>query len=84
MMLDGEVGSTVSTDVAMAVMFGFRLPDVVLGREREPLTRQSERRNDFRLRGSDRERRWRGRRQTVAFLDRKPALVEVVLGSSLR
>jgi len=84
MMLDGEVGSTVTADVAMAVMLGLRLPDVVLGREREPLRRQSERRNDFGLRGSDRERRRRGRRQTVALLDRKPALVEVVLGSSLR
>jgi len=84
MMLDGEVGSTVSTDVAMAVMFGFRLPDVVLGREREPLTRQSERRNDFELRGSDRKRRRRGRRQAVAFLDRKPAFVEIVFGGRLR
>ena len=81
-MLDGEVGSTVSADVAMAVMFGFRLPDVVLGREREPLTRQSERRNDFELRGSDRKRC--GRRQAVAFLDRKPAFVEIVFGGRLR
>ena len=84
MMLDGEVGSTVSADVAMAVVLGLRLPDVVLGREREPLRRQSDRRNDFGLSGSDRERRRRGHRQTVTFLDRKPPLVEVVLGSSLR
>jgi len=35
----GEVGATVRADIAMAVMLGLRLTDVVLGRERERLRR---------------------------------------------
>jgi hypothetical protein len=34
MTLDGEVGSTARADVAMAVMLGVRLPDVVLVADR--------------------------------------------------
>jgi hypothetical protein len=79
MMLDGEVGSTVWADVAMAVMLGLRLPDVVFGRERKLLRRHRGRRRDVGLLGRHRERR-RGQRETVALLDRNPALVEIAFG----
>ena len=57
MMLDGEVGPAVWADVAMAVMLGFRLPDVIFGRERELLWRHRDSRRDVGLRGRHRE--WR-------------------------
>jgi hypothetical protein len=66
-MLDDKVASSVSANVAMSVMLGLRLPDVVIRREREPLRGQSQRRSDFGMRGSDGKQC--GQRQTVAFLD---------------
>jgi len=38
-MLDGEEGSTVRADAAMAVMLGLRLPEVIFGREWKLLRR---------------------------------------------
>jgi hypothetical protein len=84
MMLDAEVGSTVWADVAMAVMLGLRLPDVVFGRERKLLRWHRDRRRDVGLRGRHREWRRRGERETVALLDRNPALVEIAFGARLR
>jgi hypothetical protein len=83
-MLDAEVGSAVWADVAMAVMLGLRLPGVVFGRERKLLRRRRDRRRDVGLRGHHREWRQRGERETVALLDRNPALVEIAFGARLR
>ena len=84
MMLDGEVGSTAWADVAMAVMLGLRLPDVVFGRKRKLLRRHRYRRRDVGLRARHREWHRRGHRETVALLDRNPALAEIAFGARLR
>jgi hypothetical protein len=54
MMLDGEVGAAVRADVAMAVMLGFSLPQIIFGRLWELLRRWRDRRRDLRLHGRDR------------------------------
>ena len=55
-MIYGEVGATVRADIAMAVMLGLRLSDVVFGRERKRLRRRRNGRRGIRLR---RRREWR-------------------------
>jgi len=49
MMLDGEVGSTVRADAAMAMMLRFRLSEIIFGREWKLLRRCGDRRRDIGL-----------------------------------
>jgi hypothetical protein len=76
MMLDGEVGSTAWADVAMAVMLGLRLPDVVFGRKRKLLRRHRYRRRDVGLRARHRT----GRRSLFLIEIQRSSKLLSVLG----
>ena len=81
-MLFCEVGSTVRADVAMAVMLGLRLPDVVFSREWKLLRRCGDRRRVGGLRVHQRELGSCGQRETVALLGRNQSSVEIAFGAA--
>jgi hypothetical protein len=79
-----EVGSTVRADVAMAVMLGLRLPDVVFSREWKLLRRCGDRRRVGGLHVHQRELGSCGQRKTVALLGRNQSSVEIAFGAGRR
>ena len=83
-MLFCEVGSTVRADVAMAVMLGLRLPDVVFSREWKLLRRCRDRRRVGGLHVHQRELGSCGQRKTVALLGRNQSSVEIAFGARRR